>query len=111
MPADDAYILRTPGIRRELRGQLPDHVEQLRCVGRINLVPRVAGLVIIAVQSGEEKQDRDLLRCERSVIARTVATLLAVIELERIALLQLVESSGECRPRSGAADKDLPVPN
>src|SRR5581483_10142090 len=58
------------------QGQQPHRIRA------IDLVPGVARLVIIGVQPGEKEQHRHLLRREGSMVARSVARLLAQIRVE-----------------------------
>ena len=69
----DADELRAGRAVGQVIGDVGHQVEQTNRVGRIDLVPGIAGLVIIRVQPGEEEQHGHLFGGERSVVARAVA--------------------------------------
>jgi len=56
----------------QLCADFPDHSEQSNRLRTLDLVPGIARLVIIAMQSREEEKHRHLLGGEGGVIARSV---------------------------------------
>ena len=68
------WILKRPA-------DLANHAEHLHGFRTLDLVPSVAGLVIVAMQTREEKQHRHLLGGEGGVITRSVAGRVRIIEV------------------------------
>src|SRR6267143_2016041 len=92
----------------DAQGDVGDQIEQMSGPGGVDFIPGVGGLVIVAVQAGEEEKDGNPLGCEGSVIAGGVAAG-RVFVLERSVGFGLIEDGLEGRARAEAADVDLVV--
>ena len=92
---------------RKVASQRRHVLQQFHRVVRIDFVRRVAWLVIIAVQSGEEKQNWNLFRRERSMVAGIVhirpRILAGFIHLQRSRRLHVVQKLLQIRSRFRAA--------
>src|SRR5205085_11160742 len=81
-----------PAVERvdERAGEPGDAVESLV----VDLVPGVAGLVVVRVRAGEQREHRDVLLVERRVVARAVAVL-GTLEVEAAVAARAVDDALE----------------
>jgi hypothetical protein len=98
----NANVLGPGGVRCQPLHRPADVAQELGGGLGVDLFPGVGGLVVIAVQSGEEEQDRDLLGGERSMVAGAVAGGFGQIEFEAFRLGELLQQVREAGAGAGA---------